>query len=176
MGFLKVPPFFLQLAMKIPVVRQYSYIALFLHLVVLFAVCSLWGWAMGGRWFILSYVIYAVILLGIPEIMASDHKRGMRLLKREEFGKAIPCFLASYDYFERNKWIDRFRYVTVMSSSKMSYREMALCNVAFCYGQMGNCERMREYYDRALRDFPDNIVAKTALRVLDEMWEKGGVC
>lgn len=162
--------------MKIPVVRQYSYIAFFVHLAVLFVVCSLWGWVVGGKWFLLSYVIYAAVLVGVPLLVASDHKRGMRLLMREEFGEAIPCFMASYDYFERNRWVDRFRYVAVMSSSKMSYREMALCNVAFCYGQLGDCERMREYYERTLREFPDNVLAKTALRALEGVWEKGGVC
>lgn len=69
--------------------------------------------------------------------------------------------------------VDRFRYVAVMSSSKMSYREMALCNVVFGYGQLGDCERVREYYERALREFPDNVLAKTALRTMEGMWEKG---
>lgn len=48
--------------------------------------------------------VHLAVLVGVPLLVASDHKRGVRLLMREEFGEAIPCFMASFDYFERNRW------------------------------------------------------------------------
>ncbi len=44
---------------------------------------------------------------------------------------------------------------------------MALNNIAFCYGQMGNGEKSREYYEKILQEFPGSGLAKTALRFLN---------
>ena len=54
-----------------------------------------------------------------------------------------------------------------LSSSKMSYKEMALVNIAFCYGQLGEGEKAREYYNAALKENPNNGMAIAALKLLD---------
>ncbi len=43
---------------------------------------------------------------------------------------------------------------------------MALINIAFAYGQMGNGERAKEYYERARREFPQSAMAQAALNMI----------
>ena len=45
--------------------------------------------------------------------------------------EAINEFQKSYDFFEKNQWVDKYRYLTLLTASKSSYREMALNNIAF---------------------------------------------
>lgn len=54
----------------------------------------------------------------------------------------------------------------MLSSSKMSYREMALANIGFCYGQIGNGEQSKVYYEKTLLEFPESGLAKSALKLI----------
>ena len=51
----------------------------------------------------------------------------------------------------------------------MSYKEMALNNIGFCYSQIGQGKVSKEYYERTLKEFPDSGIAKVALRLLNSM-------
>jgi hypothetical protein len=44
---------------------------------------------------------------------------------------------------------------------------MALNNIAFCYGQLGNGNLSKEYYQKTLDEFPESGLAKAALRLLN---------
>ena len=57
--------------------------------------------------------------------------------------------------------------ITLFSASKMSYREMDLNNIAFCYSQIGNGTKSKEYYEKTLSEFPESIMAKTALKLIN---------
>ncbi|HEX7447932.1 MAG TPA: hypothetical protein VF306_10325 [Pirellulales bacterium] len=59
-----------------------------------------------------------------------------------------------------------------MSSSAISYREMALCNIAFCYAQLGNGENAELYYRRTLDEFPDSGLADAALRMIESVRQR----
>lgn len=51
----------------------------------------------------------------------------------------------------------------------MTYQEMALANIAFCYGQAGNGKKSIEYYTRTLKEFPNNGIAKASLKMLNSI-------
>ena len=55
----------------------------------------------------------------------------------------------------------------LLSSSRITYKEMALNNIAFCYGQIWHCDKSREYYERTLNEYPDSGMAKAGLRFLN---------
>jgi len=95
-----------------------------------------------------------------------SHREGLKLTKEHKFEKAIPKFENSYKFFTQNNWIDKYRFITLLSSSKMNYREMALCNIAFCYSQIGNGQKSIEYYKKTLEEFPENGLAQTGLKML----------
>jgi hypothetical protein len=114
-------------------------------------------------------VTYLALSVLARRLVAHHQRRGMRLLFKEKFAEAIPQFQASYDFFTKHRWIDQWRYVVLLSSSRMTFREMALINMAFCFGQMGDGKMARELYERTLREFPDSKAASSALRLLNSV-------
>ena len=110
-------------------------------------------------------LIYLAYSLSIRALVAKAHKAGIRRVKAGDFAEAIPHFQESYTFFSQHAWLDRFRYLLLGSSSKASYKEMALLNIAFCYSQLGKGEQCRAYYEQAVTEFPDSVVAKAALNM-----------
>ncbi|MEN9639008.1 MAG: hypothetical protein RLZZ262_876, partial [Bacteroidota bacterium] len=66
-------------------------------------------------------------------------------------------------------WVDKYRYLTLLSSSKMTYREMGLCNIAFCYGQIGQGAKARAFYEQVRTEYPDNGIALIALNLMSSV-------
>jgi tetratricopeptide (TPR) repeat protein len=118
----------------------------------------------GVVWGAFAYLLFAI---GSRRLIARHQRRGMTLVKQERYADAISEFQASLAFFDRYPWIDRFRCVTMMSASAMSYREMALLNIAFCQSQQGNGRRARESYEACLARFPDSVLAHSALRLME---------
>jgi tetratricopeptide (TPR) repeat protein len=115
---------------------------------------------------IFGCAIYLIYSLCSRQIIASAHRTGIRLSKRGRFQEAIALFEQSYQFFTKHKWIDRFRSLVLMSPSAISYREMALVNIAFCHSQIGNAESAKEYYEKTLQEFPDSGMAKASLNMI----------
>jgi len=44
---------------------------------------------------------------------------------------------------------------------------MALVNIGFCHGQLGNAELAKEYYQKALQEFSDSVMAKASLNMIE---------
>ena len=111
-----------------------------------------------------AYLVYSI---GSRFLIPRAHRRGMRLFRRQQYEQAISAFHESYDFFTRNVWLDRYRAAIMLSPSAMTYREMALCNIAFCYSQIGEGGKAKDYYRRALAEFPNNGLAQAALRLIE---------
>ena len=109
-----------------------------------------------------------IIWFIIRNIYAKHHAQGMELVRQEKYADAIPFFIDSYQTFSKHSWVDKYRYY-LGSSSKISYKEMDLNNIAFCYGQIGDKEKSIEYYRQTLSEFPDSGIAKTALTLINTM-------
>jgi len=135
---------------KLPTARPVSWPAVILKVVVFVS-------AIGTGWLItrdsngvaLGAGAYLVYSFGSRKLFLGDHRRGMQHIQQREFEEAIPDFKAGYSFFTRHSWLDRYRAITVLSPSAMSYREMALLNIAFAYGQLGEGAKSKEYYLRA---------------------------
>jgi tetratricopeptide (TPR) repeat protein len=110
---------------------------------------------------------YLVISFGLRRFIPRDHRIGIALFRRGSFADALEHFQRSYEFFTRRRWLDDWRFITLFSSSRVSYREMALLNVAYCYGQIGDGARSKEYYERVTQEFPGSRVAEAALRMFE---------
>jgi len=104
-------------------------------------------------------IIFCVIALVLRITIPKSHRKGMKALKQNDFETAVVHFKESVDYFTRNSWVDQYRVITVLSSSKMCFREMGLCNIAFCYSQTGQAEKAKALYEEILEEYPDNGIA-----------------
>jgi tetratricopeptide (TPR) repeat protein len=158
------------MASRLPIVRQVSWLALLPQLLLLFllmVVGSLIGQGANGA--LAGCFVYLGYSFLVRMVLTRYHRRGMRHIKQYRFADAIADFEASYTFFSRHEWIDRFRSVILLSASATSYREMALLNIAFCYSQLGNGAEATQYYRRTLAEFPDSGMAIAALRLIESV-------
>ncbi|MEO7346528.1 MAG: hypothetical protein ABIZ49_05840 [Opitutaceae bacterium] len=119
-----------------------------------------------GKYPFAAFGAWVAMIALLRLLLTGAHRRGISLVKRGQFAEAIPCFKASYAAMKHRPWVDRFRWPLLGSASRWTYREMALANVAFCYGQIGDGAEMRAHYEKTLVEFPDSVLAATALRMM----------
>ena len=150
-----------------PVIRQINWIALAFQLCIFVALVFLFQALNVGAPSLSAIAAYLVLVYFLRFFLAKDHRYGMMFLKREDFESAILHFGNSYEYFQEKPWLDRFRAVFLLSSSRISYKEMALVNIAYCYSQLGNGAQAKTYYQQALREFPDSGIAKAGLNAIN---------
>lgn len=155
---------------QVPTFRPVSWPAAALHLVMLSGgIAGLHGiWGVGlPKSMVIGAGVYLAYSFGSRAWLTRHHRAGMRRVKQGEFADAISHFEASEAFFERHRWVDRWRAATMASAAKLTFHEMALVNQAFCYGQIGNAAAARALYNRTLAQYPGNVIATTALRLLD---------
>ncbi|HSI89960.1 MAG TPA: tetratricopeptide repeat protein [Adhaeribacter sp.] len=150
-----------------PIIRQVNWLAIAFQLGVFVALIYLFQWLEVGTPSLMAVAAYLALAFALRFFLAKYHRYGMLFIKRNEFENAIPYFEASYEFFRENAWLDRFRAIFLLSSSKISYKEMALVNIAFCYSQLGNGPQARAYYKQALQEFPDSGIARAGLNMLN---------
>ena len=155
------------MASKRPIIRQVSLNAVVLQIFIIWAMMGLARLAGFNDPFVPIVIVYLCLFIGLRKMIPRNHRRGVAFLRVKEFEKAAQEFEASYRFFERHPWLDRFRYLTLLSASRISYREMALLNSAYCYGLIGDGRKMKEYYEKALQRFPDSDIAKLSLQMIE---------
>lgn len=155
------------MASKIPVIRQIAWLSVVPQLAIVALLVG--GLHVAGvqRPFVPGAIAYLALALTLRTTIATPHRRGISLVRQGKYGEAIQYFQQSFDFFTRHKWVDDFRFLTMFSSARMSYREMALVNMAFCYSQTGDGRNAKQYYERVLSEFADNEIAKTSLRMIE---------
>jgi len=151
---------------KLPVVREIAWISLVPQLLLMTFLIGVY-YLLDIRNFIMwGALTYILISRVSRHFLAGYHREGTLYANNHDFQAAIESFKKSYDFFTRNAWLDKYRYLTLLTSSKMSYREMALSNIAFSYGQLGDIEKATEYYERTLAEYPENNIAPSALNLI----------
>ena len=152
---------------NIPVIRQTNWIAVIPQLIFMALLILIFYLLKISEPVIWGCLTYLILSFGSRKILAKDHNQGMKLSKEQKFNEAIKYYEKSVEYFKNNEWIDKYRFLTLFSASKMSYREMGLNNIAFCYSQIGNGIKAKEYYEKTLTEYPNSILAKTALNMIN---------
>jgi len=158
---------------NVPTVGQVSLFSLVFQLVFIGFLIFLFDLANIDESFIFGAFTYSLIALILRNLISKKHRQGVRLMRQQKFTDAIKYFEESVDFFSNNIWVDKFRFLTLLSSSKMTYKEMGLCNIAFCYGQTSNGQKAKEYYEQVLKEFPKNGVAITGLNMLNSVQNHG---
>jgi tetratricopeptide (TPR) repeat protein len=152
---------------RVPVIQQISWPAVLLHLAIggsLIGIAALF--LPPSRAVMAGALVYLIYAWASRAVAARHHQRGMRLVRSHRFAEAIEAFEASYAFFSRQQWLDRYRSVFLLSPSGISYREMALVNIAFSAAQLGDGARAKAYYQRALQEFPQSGIATAALNII----------
>lgn len=159
---------------KTPIVRPVSWLNAGITIGILAAFVFV-GFALAGN---SGVVLGAILYLALSQILRRaiprHHLKAIQHCKRQEFDQAIPEFQRSVAFFRDHEWIDRCRAVTMLSAAGMWYREMALVSLGFCYAQIGDGRNARQSYEQCLLEFPDNEMAKSALRLMDAGADREG--
>ena len=113
--------------------------------------------------FLFTMMSYLIIFRTLRQRISQNHMKSVLLYKEGNYAQAIEECKKSYDFFCKYPWLDKYRYIILLSYNRISYSEMALLNIAFCYEQSGDAELSKQYYQKTLEIFPDSEVAKSAL-------------
>ncbi len=70
-----------------------------------------------------------------------NHRKGIQFFQRRNYKEAATAFQKSFDFFSVHPWIDKYRFVTMFSTSALPYQQMALNNMGLCYLYMGENEK-----------------------------------
>lgn len=156
-----------------PMIRPCSGVAVLVTLAVVGAFTLIFRWWFHVREWSTAILLAAVAHIIYGRLMRSwltrDHRVGIALFRERRFAEAAPRFEASYRAMVDRPWIDRFRWLILGGASELTYREMALCNAAFCYSQIGDGQRALGLYEQALKEFPGSSIATASLNMLNSI-------
>jgi tetratricopeptide (TPR) repeat protein len=152
---------------ELPVVRKTAWGYVFAQLILLLLL-ALFLWkaffptdmSMAATW---AAVVYLVYSFGSKSVLLKNHREGMLLARKQAFREAIDKFQRSYEFLEKYPWLDKYRFITMLDSSARSYREMALCNIAYSHVQLDDAASALKYYQRALEEYPQSELAQSGL-------------
>jgi tetratricopeptide (TPR) repeat protein len=152
---------------KIPTDRRIAWSYTVPHLLLMFGlILLLWKVKFPNKFDLamlygaLGYLAYS---FGSKAILLRHHKQAIRLSKLGLFREAIAEFRSSYSFLSKYPWVDQYRFMTMLDSSAVPYREMALCNIAFSHVQLDETAEARVYYRKALEEFPRSEMPKSGL-------------
>lgn len=106
------------------------------------------------NYWILAISFYLLLSVYLKIVIPKWHRKGLFYIKKGELEGAVFCFNKSLVFFSKNMWIDTFRAFTLLSLSKLSYREMALINLSWCYQQLGDKKKMKKTYQILEKEYP----------------------
>ncbi len=154
------------MASNLPTIRQISWPSFVFQFILVALIIYLYHLANFYEPFIFGALTYSILAFVLRNLIAKEHRQGMKLVRKQKFEAALPSFEKSVAYFSKNRWVDKYRFLTLLSSSRACYKEMGLCNMAFCYSQIGNGQKAKEYYEQVLKEFPENGLALAGLNML----------
>ena len=162
------------MASKTPIVRQTAWLSVLPQFVFMGLLVLLYSLIIESflNALMVAMFTYLAISLTLKFSISHYHRKGISLFKAKEFKEAADQFEKSYRFFKKHQWIDKYRYITLLSSSRASYTEMALLNIAFANAQIGNGKIAKQYYQQCLSEFSDSEMAKTSLNMIASIENK----
>ncbi|WP_157543820.1 tetratricopeptide repeat protein [Mucilaginibacter paludis] len=112
-------------------------------------------------------ITYLLIIYLVRYFIPLSMRKGVSLIKHNKFDEAIPYFRRSVQFFTQYAWLDQYRSITILSSSRYTYKEMSMCNEAFSLSQINRGAEAKQIYEEVLAQYPQNNIAATALRMME---------
>ena len=153
----------------VDLIRQVNWIAFVLHafLVGIITIILLFAGLKTDLSILISAVSYMGLSVVLQRTIPRHHRMGFRLLVHKEYEMAALAFEKSWNFFCKNKWLDDYRAILLLSASNISYREMSLINRSLCFWRSGNIEKALESYKDVLNYFPNSRMAKDAIDYIE---------
>lgn len=146
--------------------RQFSWTSAVLH-AVLIAGISLFFERLSVPWPVVwATAVFLILANLVRRILISDLRRGIDTLNAKKYAEALPWLERSVTFFQRYPWLDKYRYLLLLSSSALSYREIALVNRALCIGRTRSFEETDAAFKEVLQEFPESVLARITRRMM----------
>ncbi|HPJ13611.1 MAG TPA: hypothetical protein PLJ39_00890 [Spirochaetota bacterium] len=150
-----------------PIISQINWLSLIPQIIVFCLILSIFHLLRADDAFLFSAVTYFCLTFLLKLMIPINHRKGIKYFKSGNYEKAVLEFGKSRQFFTRHRWIDKYRSLFLLSSSRISYLEMAMINAAFCYSQNGEGKKSKELYEETLLMFPDSQIALSALKLYE---------
>jgi tetratricopeptide (TPR) repeat protein len=111
-------------------------------------------------------ITYLIICRISRAVILREHYAGMSAYRAGRFTDAINHFEVSYAFFSRHPRMDSWRSFLFGVAGHNRFRIVALCNMAFCYSQLGEGSRAITLYEQALAASPSCTLARAGLNML----------
>ena len=120
---------------QLKVIKPRNYLYEFLVLLSQLIIITIW-------WLLLQNLLealmtgcisYLILAWTLRLTFQKHHRKAMKLMHIKNYSDAISAFQNSYDFFEKHPNIDKYRFITMFSSSAIPYQQMALNNIGICY-------------------------------------------
>jgi tetratricopeptide (TPR) repeat protein len=151
---------------RMPIIRQMSLLSILIQVCLYFILYLIYKQFFIFDAYLYAFITFILVYFALRYSIARDHRKGVRLYKQKKYELAISCFQKSYAFFCKHSWLDKYRFVFLLSSSLISYTEMALLNIAFCQTQIGEKEKAISSYKKVLEQFENSEMAISALKML----------
>lgn len=118
--------------------------------------------------FFLSFIILLITTIFFEKIVFKHNHKALKLLKKKEYEEAIEEYIISYEFILKRKFICKLgELFLIPEGDYTSYKEITLLNIAFCYLQLKNIDKLKNYYQKILEEFPGNEEAKAMLDIIN---------
>jgi tetratricopeptide (TPR) repeat protein len=154
---------------KVPFVKkEIAWLSLIPRLLYLGLLCLAFYPLDKKNFFIYAIIVHSIITFGLRKLAfpAVVHS-SVALIKEAKFEEAIPYIKESIDYYDKRPWIDKYRFLLMVSSSKQCIMELLLCNLAFCHLQIGDVKVAKLTYEEVLSRYPENPNARVQLQTIN---------
>lgn len=157
---------------NVPIVRAASWLAVIVIIFVWIIFMAIFTFLFQIDGIYIGSILFFILMVLLQRLIPTSLIKGMKAIKKNDFKTALEFFNKSVDFFTQYDWVDKYRAITLLSAAKMSYREMSLCNIAFCYSQTNEGEKAKDLYEQILKEYPDNGIAYYSLNSINTFSNK----
>ena len=164
--------------MEQPVYRPRNYVYEGIVLLIQFAMMALGAVLLQSFWIgcFAGWVCYIVIAWTLRLSFQKHHRRGMMLLRMENYAEAAAAFRKSEAFFRTHPIIDRYPFITMLSSNAIPYRQMALNNLGICCIRLDQPEQALEAFETLRELNPDYPNVQKESEMLRRYLEEAADC
>jgi tetratricopeptide (TPR) repeat protein len=114
-------------------------------------------------------LVFTIWSRGTKNALLKDHREGGEHAAAGRVAQAITCYEKSLAFLSSNRWVDDLRWLILLDSSALSYREMALYNIGALHASAGDSAAARTAWERLLRDFPQTRLRETVAKDMTQL-------
>lgn len=135
------------------------------------AVLFMFGFEEGNSMFY-AVLVYFFLFYTLRSLLTYNHRMGIRSYRRAKYQEAIDYFHKSGEFYTSHPSLDRLRFATLFSVSRLSYREIAETNAGFCYYKLGNFKKAKDAFLKAREINPSNPMVHSGLEAIEQQKTK----